>query len=423
MFQQLDIYQITIIIAFVIGYVCIIFDDKMGVNKATTALLMSVVVWAVLFMQKSNAEATSDFFSEHLASVSQVVLFLFGALTIVEIIHAHGGLNLLASIFRFRSKAVSLWTIGLISFFLSSVLDNLTTTIVMVMMLKKIIKNTEDRLVFGSVVVIAANAGGAWTPIGDVTTTMLWMGGQVSTFQVMKDLFIPSLFCLICSLLWFSFTLRGELPIAKEEFHIYFEPKGKRIFIFGMISLMAVPIIKMATGLPPFMAMLFSMSLMWLITDILHRDHEDRQHLRVIAIMPKLDVSGILFFLGILLAIGALDSAGILKHLAYYLDRSVPSKELMGIIIGFLSAIIDNVPLVAACMGMYDIQVFPADSSFWHLIAYCAGTGGSVFIIGSAAGVAFMGMEKVNFFWYAKKISIPATVGYLGGAGVYFLLH
>lgn len=297
MFQQLDIYQITIIIAFVIGYVCIIFDDKMGVNKATTALLMSVVVWAVLFMQKSNAEATSDFFSEHLASVSQVVLFLFGALTIVEIIHAHGGLNLLASIFRFRSKAVSLWTIGLISFFLSSVLDNLTTTIVMVMMLKKIIKNTEDRLVFGSVVVIAANAGGAWTPIGDVTTTMLWMGGQVSTFQVMKDLFIPSLFCLICSLLWFSFTLRGELPIAKEEFHIYFEPKGKRIFIFGMISLMAVPIIKMATGLPPFMAMLFSMSLMWLITDILHRDHEDRQHLRVIAIMPKLDVSGILFFL------------------------------------------------------------------------------------------------------------------------------
>ncbi len=383
---------------------------------------MAVALWALLFSDKSHGDIYTGHLSEHLSNVSQVVLFLFGALTIVEIIHVHGGLNLLVRFMKIRSKIASLWVIGVIAFFLSAILDNLTTTIVMVTMLKKMIVSREERLLFGGAVVIAANAGGAWTPIGDVTTTMLWVGGQITAGPTMLSLFIPSILCLIGSLALISKGLKGKYM---HEIHLGvdgdIEPKGKRVFALGMLSLIAVPIFKTVTGLPPFMGILFSMSLMWLITDLFHRKHRDRQHLRVTSVIPKLDAATILFFLGILLSVGALETAGTLKNVASFLDQHIPSEQIIALAIGVISAVIDNVPLVAACMGMYSTDVVPIDASFWQLIAYCAGTGGSLLVIGSAAGVAFMSLEKVDFFWYVRRIAPAATIGYLLGMAAYHI--
>lgn len=417
-----DVHHLLMVLGFVVGYFFIIFEHATGVNKATSALLMAVFCWAVQFSDPQVHDWNLEHLNMHLASVSQVILFLLGALTIVEIIHAHGGLNMITKVMRFRSKAVSLWVIGLLAFFLSSVLDNLTTTIVMVMMLRKIIKEAEDRLIFGSAVVIAANAGGAWTPIGDVTTTMLWVGGQLSTVPLMKILIIPSLVCLFTMLAYFSFQLKGTREIETYGETETYEPEGKFVFIAGMLSLIFVPIFKVLTGLPPFMGILFSMSFMWLFTDLLHKKHGDRDHLRVMSLLPRLDLSGILFFLGILLSVDALETAGILKHLAMFLDNAIPSKEWIAVIIGLISAVIDNVPLVAACIGMYDLTIYPQDSMFWQLIAFTAGTGGSILIIGSAAGVAFMGMEKVDFFWYLKKAALPAALAYFAGIAAFLFL-
>ena len=416
-----DWNQLFIVITFILGYLCIIFEEKISINKATSALLMSVILWVLQFADSTKLEHNSARFSEHLSAVCQVTLFLFGALTIVEIIHAHGGLHLLARLMNIRSKVASLWAVGAISFVLSSILDNLTTTIVMVMMLKKLIKDSNERLLFGSAVVIAANAGGAWTPIGDVTTTMLWVGGQITSFTIMKTLLIPSLCCFAASLYCFSRQIHGEHALDVHAVPVTVAPRGKRVFFMGMLSLMAVPVFKTVTGLPPFMGILFAMSFMWLITDFLHRNHPDREYLRVVSIFPRVDHSGILFFQGILFSIGALEVAGVLKNIAFFLDRVIPSETALVITIGIISSIIDNVPLVAGAMGMYDLQLFPVDSSFWSHLAYCAGTGGSLLVIGSAAGVAFMGLEKVDFFWYIKKATIPAAVGYFAGIIVYYL--
>jgi Na+/H+ antiporter NhaD/arsenite permease-like protein len=421
--QLTDPYHFLILLVFSLGYLFIIFEHATGINKATSALLMAIILWAIQFADPRAADWNVEHLSKHLADVSQVILFLMAALTIVEIIHAHGGLNIVTKFMKFRSKVTSLWVISIIAFFLSSVLDNLTTTIVMVMILRKVIKDHEDRLVFGAAVVIAANAGGAWTPIGDVTTTMLWVGGQVSTLQIMKNLFIPSFLCLTASLSWFSLKLKGVMHVDLKGETFVLEPKGKTVFILGVISLISVPIFKVVTGLPPFMGILFAMSFMWLVTDLLHKKYEERQHLRVQALLPRLDLSGILFFLGILLSVNALETAGLLKQLAFFIDTNISSKTLIATIIGLASAVIDNVPLVAACMGMYDLKTYPTDSSFWQLIAFTAGTGGSILIIGSAAGVAFMGMEKVDFFWYLKKAAIPAAIGYFVGIGAFLLLN
>jgi Na+/H+ antiporter NhaD/arsenite permease-like protein len=420
----LDFYNILIISFFLLGYAFIIFEHSLGINKATAALLMAVACWTVQFADRNLYDWNLEHFSEHLADISQVVLFLLGALAIVEIIQAHGGLNMVARLMRVRSKKSALWVIGIITFFLSSVLDNLTTTIVMVVLLKKLVKNPQERLVFGSCVVVAANAGGAWTPIGDVTTTMLWVGGQLSSGPLMKMLFLPSLACLIASLSLFSLQLKGDLDmeVVKKDQPVVQEPNGKLIFFLGVLSLVFVPIFKMLTGLPPFMGILFSMSFMWLVTDILHKQHPERQNLRLTSLFSRLDLSGILFFLGILLSVDALETAGILKNLAVWLDQHVYSKELVAVFIGIVSAIVDNVPLVAACMGMYDLSVFPQDAPFWQLIAFTAGTGGSMLIIGSAAGVAFMGLEKVDFFWYFKKAALPALAGYFAGIATYILI-
>jgi Na+/H+ antiporter NhaD/arsenite permease-like protein len=405
---------------FVIGYLCIIFEHTIGVNKTTSALLTAAACWIAQFAGPAPETTDLSMFSEGLAQTAQIVFFLLGALAIVETIQVHGGLSLVGNLLRFPSKKVILWVVGFLAFFLSSILDNLTTTVVMIMLMRKLIEERDERLIFGSIIVIAANAGGAWTPIGDVTTTMLWVGGQLSTFAMMKSLIIPSLGCVIVSLLFASRSVNGQMP-DRSKIDMTLQPHAMLILFCGLGALISVPIFRSLTGLPPFMGILTGMAGLWILTDIIHRGHPERDHLRFSAILPRVDVMSLLFFLGILLSVNVLEIAQILQFFAHRLDHLFASKEVIAVIIGFISSIVDNVPLVAACMGMYDLAVYPMDTSFWTLSAYAAGTGGSLLIIGSAAGVAFMGLEKVDFFWYLKKASLPALAGYLAGIALYWL--
>ncbi len=419
----MSIFSVLMILTFILGYFFITIEHVTKVNKTSIALVMAIICWLFQFInQTKSRENNLNFLSEHLANISQVIFFLLGALTIVEIISAHKGFRLISNNIRFRSKRKLLWLLGIISFFLSSVLDNLTTTIVMVTLLRKLTNKGEDRLLMGGAAVIAANAGGAWTPIGDVTTTMLWIGGELSTLAVMKALFLPSLACLIVGLLVLSFNLKGDFPQVNQKEENDIEPMGTAVFWLGVGCLIFVPLFKIATGLPPFMGMIFGLGFMWLFTDIVHSRYEDREHLLVPNIITRIDVSGVLFFLGILLAIDALHTAGLLEALANWMNRTLANPDIIAITIGLVSAIVDNVPLVAAAMGMYEISQYPPDSNFWNLIAYCAGTGGSILIIGSAAGVAFMGLERVQFFWYMRRIGLAALLGYFAGIGVFKLI-
>lgn len=421
---ELNFFNTLIVAVFILGYAAIAIEHVVKINKTSVALLMAIVCWVLQFV---SGDASHDhnvhYLNKHLADISQVIFFLLGALTIVEIINAHKGFQMISSRIQIRSKRKLLWVIGFLSFFLSSILDNLTTTIVMVSLLKKIIDQGEDRLILGGAVVIAANAGGAWTPIGDVTTTMLWIGGELSTFCVMEKLFIPSFVCLLASLFILSFSLKGEfLPLRSFQKESV-EPLGAFIFWLGVVSLIFVPLFKILTGLPPFMGMIFGLSVMWLVTDLVHSRYEEREHLLVPNIMARIDVSSVLFFLGILLAIDAMETAGLLELLSNWMNRTFGSLDLIATVIGLASAVVDNVPLVAAAMGMYDLATYPYDSSFWNLMAYCAGTGGSILVIGSAAGVAFMGLERVEFFWYMRRIGFAALVGYFSGIGVFKLFY
>lgn len=420
--EAIPYYSIWMIIVFVIGYSLIILEHFIKIDKASIALMMGISCWVIEYTQSGNQCSLSlTCLGEHIFNISQIVFFLLGALGIVEIISAHKGFSMITDNLQITSKKKLLWTVSFISFFLSAVLDNLTTTVVMVSLLSKLIDESEDRWIIGGGVVIAANAGGAWTPIGDVTTTMLWIGGQISTVEVMRVLLVPSLICMLISIFVLSFMLKGHF--SKKEIHPgkHIEPLGKVVFVLGIGALVFVPIFKLLTGLPPFMGMLFGLSALWIITDIVHKDYNHRQHLRVPGILSKLDFSGLLFFLGILLAVDALDSAKILEGLAHWFDTNLRNTELIAIVIGLASAVVDNVPLVAASMGMYPLQTYPVDSPFWQMIAYCAGTGGSILIIGSAAGVVFMGLEKADFIWYVRKISLAALLGYLGGIAVYLV--
>lgn len=421
----MDLYNVFMVVFFVIGYSLIAIEHFTKINKATVALLMAVACWALLFINASTENQANMHSLEHeLSSISQTVFFLLGALTVVELINQHKGFNAISKLINFRSKKTMLWVVSLITFILSGILDNLTTTVVMLSLLKKLIPEGEERLLMGGAVVIAANAGGAWTPIGDITTTMLWIGNQISTLGIIKTLWLPSLICTVVSCLILSFSLKGKFEIqdniATEQNEK--EPYGNFILCMGVLLLIFVPIFKILTGLPPFMGMLFALGLLWLLTDIIHYKEENRDHLRVPHIFTKVDFSGIFFFLGILLCIGALYSAGLLNDLATWLHTHLGSLPIISLAIGFASAIIDNVPLVAATMGMYTLDQFPTDHTFWNMIAYCAGIGGSMLIIGSAAGIAFMSLEQVDFLWYLRRISFPAMVGYLAGFGVYLLL-
>lgn len=418
--EALSSSQWWVLAVFVVGYLCIIFEHVVGINKTTSALLTAAACWWAQFAGPAPIEADLKSFEDGLSATSQIVFFLLGALAIVETIQVHGGLNLIGRLIRFPGKRTTLWVVGFITFFLSSILDNLTTTVVMVMLMRKLIEGRDERLLFGGVIVIAANAGGAWTPIGDVTTTMLWMGGQLSTASMMKALFIPSVVCVVVSLLLAGRSLSGPMTLVARGNDAP-QPHAALVLFFGIGALISVPILRAFIGLPPFMGILTGMAIMWLLTDILHRNHSGRDHLRYSAILPKVDTMSLLFFLGILLSVEVLGIAGILQFFAQQLDRLFATKEVIAVIIGVISSVVDNVPLVASCMGMYDVATYPVDSSFWTLVAYAAGTGGSLLIIGSAAGVAFMGLERVDFFAYLKKSSIPALAGYVAGILMYAL--
>ncbi len=412
-----------VIFTFVIGYLAIMFEYRLKVNKTAAALLMAVVTWTFLFFSQGHEESGNiHALGEHLSSVSQIVFFLLGAMVMVELIDSHKGFKIITDLIQTNSKRKMLWIIGLLTFFLSSVLDNLTTTIVMVSLLRKLIPDQKERMILGSVAVIAANAGGAWTPIGDVTTTMLWINGNITTLSIMRALFLPSFVSLIVMLLILQRQMKGTYSHLLERAHEETtEPGARLIFFTGIGALIFVPIFKSLTGLPPYMGILIGLGFLWLMTDILHGDLDTRKHLKVPYILAKVDVSSVLFFLGILLCIGSLDAIGLLSQLAEVLDKYIGNLSLIMTIIGLISAIIDNVPLVAAGMGMYDLQTYPPDSFLWQMLAYCAGTGGSLLIIGSAAGIALMGMEKIDFMWYLRKVTWIALISYVSGIGVYIL--
>ncbi|MBJ7449898.1 MAG: sodium:proton antiporter NhaD [Parachlamydiales bacterium] len=417
-------YEYPLIIMFIIGYLAITIEHSIKINKAAIALFTAVVCWAIYFLSHQHAMSGQMTTLQHyISEISQIVFFLIGAMTIVETVDSHGGFTIVTDLMKTRSKRSLLWIIGFVTFFLSAILDNLTTTIVMVSLLRKLIPDANERKVLGAMVVISANAGGAWTPIGDVTTTMLWINGQISTLNIMKALFLPSLACLIIPLLWETKNLKGKYPKLTASQKTIVEPKGTLIFFLGLAALVAVPIIKVLTGLPPFMGMFIGLAILWIVTDFLHVKDDKRNHLRVPHILTKIDISGALFFFGILLAIKSLEISGLLNQIATWLNQNLPSLDIVALVIGLISAVIDNVPLVAATQGMYSLADHPMDSRLWELIAYCAGTGGSILIIGSAAGVALMGLEKIHFAWYFKRISFVALLGYLAGFGVYYFVN
>lgn len=416
---------ILIITLFLIGYIGIILEHYIQVNKTAVGIAIAGGCWMIYFLGCHGGEIHEcmGHLTHHLSDVSQIIFFLLGAMTLVELIDSHKGFTPIIRWMTTRSKRKLMILITIVSFFLSAVLDNLTTTILMISILRKLIPESKDRLLMNCLIVIAANSGGAWTPIGDVTTTMLWIEGRISTLGVMKEIFLPSVVSVLIPLAFFLKKEKGLLPKAdgalREEQR---EPGGRIVLILGVLALLAVPVIKGVTGLPPFMGMMIGLSILWLVTDIFHFRHADRDHLRVAHVLKKIDLPSVLFFLGILLAVDALQSIGILKALAQGLDYALPNPTAIASVIGVISAIIDNVPLVAATMGMYDLAAYPQDAPLWLLIAFTAGTGGSMLSIGSAAGVALMGLEKIDFITYLRKATIPAALGYAGGILSYILI-
>jgi Na+/H+ antiporter NhaD/arsenite permease-like protein len=364
---------------------------------------------------------------EHMGEISGILFFLLGAMTIVELIDAHDGFDLISSNIKTKKKSSILFIITIVSFFLSAVLDNLTTTIVLISLVTKLIHDEKEKLVFASMIVISANAGGAWSPIGDVTTTMLWIGGQISALTTIKEVFLPSIVSVIIPLAALGYGMKGEISMMPNGSAIADADNKEKnlVFVVGMVSLLFVPVFKTFTGLPPFMGMLFSLGIMWLLTELIHRgkDTADKDILSVNYAIRKIDTPSILFFLGILLSVAALQSAGILKDVAAFLSNQIGNTKAIVVSLGVLSAVVDNVPLVAAAQGMYSLTEFPLDHPFWQFMAYCTGTGGSILVIGSAAGVAAMGLTKIEFFWYLKKISLWALLGYLSGALTYIAIN
>ena len=425
--------QIFLILIFVIGYLAIALEHPIKINKTATALLTGVLCWTIYIISANNPNTVLSELSHHLANVSEILFFLLGAMTIVELIDAHDGFRLITDRITSKNRVKLLWLISLITFFLSAILDNLTTAIVMVSVLRKLIKSPDDRKLFAGVVIIAANAGGAWSPIGDVTTTMLWIGGQITPLNIMKTLLIPSLISLIIPLIYLTFKMRDSVKRneidedSEEEMpELVIKTQNSVIMLLtGLGTLLFVPVFKTVTHLPPYMGILLGLGIVWVVSEILHseKDDEEKHPFTVAHALSKIDTSSILFFLGILISIGALESTHLLLGLAQWMDKTIGNQDVIVVAIGLASAVIDNVPLVAASMGMYDLASFPADAKIWEFMAYCAGTGGSILIIGSAAGVAVMGMEKIDFMWYVRKISFTALIGYFAGVGAYLGIY
>jgi len=419
-----------LVIIFIITYAAIALEHLIGINKSASALLGAGLLWTVYALSIGDSTLVSHQLNESLASTAQIVFFLIGAMTIVEVVDAHNGFEVITSRIKTKKLSSLMWLVVFVTFFLSAMLDNLTTTIVMISMMKKLLDKKDDRLFFAGMIVIAANAGGAWSPIGDVTTTMLWIGGQITTLAIMKGVFLASLINLIVPLLAVSWVLKGRVVVsprlAKDSCLLQNTSFEKNLmFCMGIGTLMAVPVFKSVTNLPPFMGILFGLGILWLVGELLHRtkDADDKEHLTLAHALMKIDMSSIVFFIGILLSVATLEHTRILASLATWLDQTVGRQDVIVIIIGLVSAIVDNVPLVAASMGMYDLAQYPTNSFMWEFMSYCAGTGGSILIIGSAAGVAAMGLEKIHFFWYVKRISGLALIGYFGGIAAYIIQY
>lgn len=420
----------VILVIFILGYMAIAMEHIIRLNKAASALITGVLCWTIYMLNATDKEIVNEQLTAHVGDIAGILFFLLGAMTIVELIDAHDGFEVITHRIKTTKKAKLLWLIGLLSFFLSAVLDNLTTAIVMVSLIRKLIRNKQARLLFCGMVVIAANAGGAWSPIGDVTTTMLWIGGRITTSQTIIKVLLPALACVIAPLLLLTFRMRGEVELGGTEEAKTSKPETpardrNTVFISGILILLLVPVFKTITHLPPYMGMLLGLGIMWVITEIIHheKDTQDKHFLSVLYALRKVDTPSILFFLGILISVAALQSIGALLSMAHYLDDQIGNPVIIVAIIGVLSSIVDNVPLVAASMGMYSLKQYPVDHFFWQFLAYCAGTGGSMLIIGSAAGVAAMGIEKIEFFWYLKKIAWLALVGYIAGIVVFLIQH
>ncbi len=439
---------ILIVVVFCLGYFCIAIESVTKINKAAVALLMFVATWTLFMLDPGSyisgavgdhiASAVSEVIEHHLGSTSTTLFFLMGAMTIVELVDQNGGFNFVRDTLKTKSKRALLWRIACMTFILSAILDNLTTSIVMIMILRKLVAEKKDRLIYAALVVIAANSGGAFSPIGDVTTIMLWNKGVITALGVISEIFIPSLLSMVIPAYILSLSLKGELvpqqPVAElKESEDLTEAQRKAIFFLGVGGLIFVPIFKTLTHLPPFVGILLVLGVLWTVTEIfytrIHQEHEDTAdnrgtQKRVSKMLSRIDMDTILFFLGILMAVACLETIGVLTMLGQGLDVVFEGNHyLVTGIIGVLSSIVDNVPLVAGCMGMYPVQAtgdMAVDGIFWQLLAYCAGVGGSMLIIGSAAGVVVMGLEKITFGWYMKKVTWIAFVGYVAGIVCYW---
>ncbi|MDR1866048.1 MAG: sodium:proton antiporter NhaD [Bacteroidales bacterium] len=457
-----------IVAVFVAGYAAIALEHSLKIDKSAPALVTAALVWVCIAFGGENIYPGMESFQEylklhpgasaiefvthhelieHLGAISEILFFLLGAMTIVEIIDSHGGFNILSKIIRTTGKVRLLWIFSFLTFFMSAVLDNLTTTIVMIALMRKIIGGRHTRWFFASMIVIAANAGGAWSPIGDVTTIMLWIGGQVTALSIIVKVLLPSVVCMVVPLTIVSFTMKGNAvqPSRTDRARSVVPTTDRErwtILVAGVMGLLFVPVFKSVTHLPPYIGMLFVLGIMWIMTEILHRRKQSELKLKLTltGILKKVDTPTIFFFLGILLAVAGLESAGHLNILSVFLDEKIHNIYAINLAIGTLSSIVDNVPLVAGTMGMYEVTTpeilstivdpekaaylnyFTADGTFWNLLAYCAGTGGSMLIIGSAAGVAAMGIMKIDFLWYVKKVTLLAAAGYFAGVVVYYLL-
>lgn len=432
-------YFTLMIIIFILGYAFIALEHPLKINKSASALLLAAIIWSVFALMGPGFEHHA--LVSHLGETSEILFFLLGAMTIVEIVDRHEGFRIITDKITTKNKRKLLWVISILTFFMSAVLDNLTTSIVMVALLRKLIDDKHERWFFAGMVILAANSGGAWSPIGDVTTIMLWIKGNVTAAKIIMETFIPSLVSMIVPLTAITFMMKGEvkrpeLCEADDSCPSISKKQSNIIFFLGVGSLLFVPVFKTITHLPPYLGILFGLGLMWVVTEIMHVANKDNySKLNVGAVLQKVDTPSVLFFLGILMAVAALQTAGHLDLLSKTLDK-IGDIYIINLIIGVLSSIVDNVPLVAAAMGMYPVATpemlaassdpnlyhFVQDGAFWEFLAYCAGTGGSILIIGSAAGVAVMGMEKIDFIWYLKKISIWALIGYLAGGGVFILI-
>lgn len=446
--------ELYIVFIFVMGYLAIALEHPIKINKTASALITGALCWALLaldvpssalmeshlygsFMQrfKNAAFLSSDEIyrsfvtaelSHNLSQIASILFFLMGAMTIVELVDAHHGFRFITDLIKTKDIRKLLWIVCWITFFLSALLDNLTTAIVMVSLARKLIHDKEKRLFFAGMIIIAANAGGAWSPIGDVTTTMLWIGGQISSMSIIKNVLAPSIVCLFVPLVYLSFKLKGRLEddiIINPQADVAYVEGGKTMLFVGIGVLISVPIFKTVTHLPPYMGMLLGLGVLWVVSELInpHLDEFEKKRYSATTALSRIDTSSVLFFFGILLAVGALESMQTLHHFAEFLGRLIGDNRIIITLIGVVSAIVDNVPLVAACMGMYSLETYPMDHMIWQYLAYCAGTGGSLLVIGSAAGVAVMGMEKMDFIWYLKKISFLALIGYLGGAFTYLI--